>query len=390
MNVILIVLDGVGVGELDDACKFGDIGSNTLGNLSKKVFLKIPNLLKLGISNIIDLNNLPPVEMPAAAYGKMAEVSEGKDTITGHWEISGIISSEAFPTYPDGFPPEVIEPFEHKIERQIIGNKPASGTQIIEELGDEHLKTGRPIVYTSADSVFQIATHEEVIPLDKLYKWCQIARNILKGNHRVARVIARPFEGTSGNYRRTVNRRDFSVKPPGETMLNRLENNNIIVIAIGKVSDIFADDGISEVVKCTGNKNIMDETIKLIRDKQIKINDDRFIISNLVDFDMLYGHRNDTNGFANALKEFDNQLDEVLNSLSDDDILIITADHGCDPTTASTDHSREYVPVLIYGKKIKPSNIGTRHSFADLGETILSLFELKNIGTGKSFANLIT
>lgn len=385
MNVILIVLDGVGVGELEDAHKYGDEGSNTLGNLSKKVVLKIPNLLKLGISNIVDLNNLPPVQKPDAAYGKMAEVSEGKDTITGHWEISGVISGKTFPTYPNGFPNEVIERFEHNIGRQIIGNKPASGTQIIKELGDEHLKTGKPIVYTSADSVFQIAAHEEVVSPDKLYKWCQIARNILKGNHRVARVIARPFEGTSGNYRRTANRRDFSVKPPGETILNRLEKNNIKVIAIGKVSDIFAGDGVTEVVKCTGNKNIMYETVRLIKNGQ-----DKFIISNLVDFDMLYGHRNDTDGFANALEEFDSQLDEALNSLSDNDILIITADHGCDPTTASTDHSREYVPVLIYGKKIKPVNMGTRRSFADLGETILSLFELSNIGTGESFANLIT
>ncbi|MFA4886343.1 MAG: phosphopentomutase [Desulfotomaculaceae bacterium] len=377
-RVALLVLDSVGVGELPDAGDYGDTGSNTLGNLARAVGgLKMPNLGSLGLGNIIPIEGVPPAANPRASFGRMAEKSAGKDTTTGHWEMAGIILERPFPVYPHGFPPDLIKTYEERIGRPVLGNKVASGTVIIEELGAKHMATGYPIVYTSADSVFQVAAHEEIIPLEELYRICRIAREMLTGEHAVGRVIARPFEGKPDDFRRTVNRHDFSLKPPGRTLLDLLKENGVKVTAVGKIRDIFDGEGVTEAITTKGNTDGMDKALKLVQSDM-----DGFVFTNLVDFDMLYGHRNNPRGYADALEELDRWFPELIKSLQDDDVLIITADHGCDPTTASTDHSREYVPLLVYGKHLQGGvNLGVRETFADIAATVSEFFGLKfNIG----------
>lgn len=386
-KVTMIVLDSVGVGEMPDAAKYGDEGSNTLGNTARAVGgLNMPNMQKLGIGNIIDVMGVPPVKKPLGAYGKAAEKSPGKDTTTGHWELAGVVLERPFPVYPNGFPPEIIEEFEKRTGTKILGNKPASGTQIIQELGDEHVRTKYPIVYTSADSVFQIAAHEDIIPLERLYEMCRIAREILQGEHAVARVIARPFTGASGNYVRTYNRADFSLKPPYETLLDKVSAAGMEVIGVGKIWDIFAGQGITKSIHTNGNTDGINKTILAINEL-----DRGLVFTNLVDYDMLYGHRNDPVGYAKALEEFDARLPEIISKLKEEDVLIITADHGCDPTTESTDHSREYIPVLIYGNKIKPAvNLNTLPCFSDVGQTVADFLGCEKLRNGKSLKELIT
>ncbi|HHY79416.1 MAG TPA: phosphopentomutase [Thermoanaerobacter sp.] len=380
-RVILIVLDSVGVGELPDAYKFGDEGSNTLGHVTEKTGIGLPNMGKLGLGNIIPLKSVPENPNAVGGYGKMAEKSAGKDTTTGHWEIAGLITEKPFPTYPHGFPEEIIKEFEKRIGRKVLGNKPASGTEIIKELGEEHVKTGYPIVYTSADSVFQVAAHEDVIPLEELYRICEIAREILKGDHAVGRVIARPFTGTPGNFVRTGNRRDFSLKPFEPTILDMLKEAGYEVFAIGKIEDIFAGQGITEINHTTNNDEGITATIKAM--DEIK---NGLIFTNLVDFDMLYGHRNDVEGYAKALTHFDNRLPEIMGKLTKEDLLIITADHGCDPTTPSTDHSREYVPLLVYSPSMKHGvNLGVRSTYSDVAATIAEIFKVGPTKHGTSF-----
>ncbi|EGD52709.1 phosphopentomutase [Thermoanaerobacter ethanolicus JW 200] len=380
-RVILIVLDSVGVGELPDAYKFGDEGSNTLGHVTEKTGIELPNMGKLGLGNIIPLKSVPENPNAVGGYGKMAEKSAGKDTTTGHWEIAGLITEKPFPTYPHGFPEEIIKEFEKRIGRKVLGNKPASGTEIIKELGEEHVKTGYPIVYTSADSVFQVAAHEDVIPLEELYRICEIAREILKGDHAVGRVIARPFTGTPGNFVRTGNRRDFSLKPFEPTILDMLKEAGYEVFAIGKIEDIFAGQGITEKNHTTNNDEGITATIKAM--DEIK---NGLIFTNLVDFDMLYGHRNDVEGYAKALTHFDNRLPEIMGKLTKEDLLIITADHGCDPTTPSTDHSREYVPLLVYSPSMKHGiNLGVRSTYSDVAATIAEIFKVGPTKHGTSF-----
>lgn len=381
-RVILVIMDSAGIGELPDAAQYGDEGSNTIGNICKEMpELKLNNLLELGLGNIDNLD-IGKAENITGSYGRALELSPGKDTTTGHWEIAGITLKQAFPTYPEAFPKEIIDEFEKAIGTKCIGNEVASGTEIISRLGDEHVKTGYPIVYTSADSVFQIAAHEEVVPLEKLYEMCQKARELLKGEHAVGRVIARPFIGNSGTYKRTSNRKDFSLLPITKTMLDIIKENNMSVMAVGKIEDIFAGTGITDAVHTKSNMDGVNSTIEYM-----KKNKKGLIFTNLVDFDMVYGHRNDTAGYGNALKEFDNRIPEIIKEMKDSDVLIITADHGCDPTTPSTDHSREYIPILIYGKNIKKGiNIGTRQGFGDIGATVLDLLELPMDGIhGNSF-----
>ncbi len=380
-RAILLVLDGVGIGELPDAAEYGDEGSNTLVNTAKAVGrLNLPNLQRMGLGNIEQIEGVTPAEKPIACYGKMREVSAGKDTTTGHWEIAGIIREKPFPTYPNGFPPEIIEAFEKAIGRKVLGNKPASGTAIIEELGEEHLRTGYPIVYTSADSVFQIAAHEEIVPVEQLYEWCRIAREILRGEHEVARVIARPFVGTPGNFKRTPRRRDFSVPPPYPTLLDALTEAGLKVVTVGKIDDIFAGRGVTFAIHTSDNRDGMQqvETITVQGDFD-------FLWCTLVDFDTVYGHRNNPQGFARALREFDDWLGSFLPKLRDSDLLIITADHGNDPTTPSTDHSREYVPLLIWTPSLKEGKpLGVRQTFADVAATIADWLEVEWRGAGKS------
>jgi phosphopentomutase len=366
-RAILFVLDGVGIGELPDAADYGDEGSNTLANMAKAVGgLNLPNLQRMGLGNIERIEGVPPAEKPIACYGKMREVSAGKDTTTGHWEIAGVIREKPFPTYPNGFPPEIIEAFEKAIGRKVLGNKPASGTAIIEELGEEHLRTGYPIVYTSADSVFQIAAHEEIVPVEQLYEWCRIAREILRGEHEVARVIARPFIGTPGNFKRTPRRRDFSVPPPYPTLLDALTEAGLKVVTVGKIDDIFAGRGVTFAIHTSDNRDGMQQVETLTVQ-----GDFDFLWCTLVDFDTVYGHRNNPQGFAQALKEFDEWLGNFLPKLMGGDLLIITADHGNDPTTPSTDHSREYVPLLIWTPSLKEGKpLGVRQTFADVAATI--------------------
>ena len=380
--VLLIILDSLGIGELPDAGEYKDEGSNTLGNIAKAMGgIRLPHLEMLGIGNIAKFDGIKKIKNPIASFGIMAEASKGKDTTTGHWEIAGIILDKAFPTYPKGFPSEIIEPFKKKIGRDILCNKPASGTEIINKLGDEHIKTGFPIIYTSADSVFQIAAHEDVIPPENLYEMCRIARAMLKHPHNVSRVIARPFVGTSGKFVRTERRRDFSLPPPDNTLLDILTDNLIQVLAIGKIDDIFAGKGITDSIHTKDNE----DGIKKILKAMPKI-EKGLIFVNLNDYDSKYGHRNDTEGYAKALIEFDKELPKILDKMKKDDILIITADHGCDPTTPSTDHSREYVPLLVYGDGVKSGvNLGVRKSFADLGQTIAEIFNVEKLKAGVSF-----
>lgn len=374
-------MDSVGVGALPDADKYGDAGSNTLGHTAKAVGeLKLPHLGRLGLGNIIDIIGTPAVTEPVAAYGRMAERSAGKDTTTGHWEMAGIILEQPFPVYPNGFPAQIITQFEEKIGRSVLGNIAASGTEIIKELGQRHLETGYPIVYTSADSVFQIAAHEEVVSVDELYAMCQIAREMLNGDHAVGRVIARPFLGKPGYFQRTTRRHDYSIKPSGQTILDLLLKNNIMVTTVGKIYDIFAGQGISRTIPATGNAAGMDRTLELLQAPG-----EGLLFTNLVDFDMLYGHRNDPFGYAEALMELDRRIPELLDTMCPEDVLILTADHGCDPTTPSTDHSREYVPLLFYGEAVKAGvRLGTRETFADVAATIADIFGL-TMAVGQSF-----
>jgi phosphopentomutase len=377
-RVILIVLDSVGIGAMPDAVEFGDEGSDTLGNIARQRNLKLPNLCGLGLANIKPLSGLEPVKNPAGAYGKCALASPGKDTTTGHWEMAGILLERPFPLYPHGFPPEVIELFEARIGRKILGNKPASGTEIIKELGAEHQSTGSPIVYTSADSVFQIAAHERVIPLNELYRICETAREILRGPHEVGRVIARPFEGDPGRFVRTPNRKDFAVPPPKGMLLDKLSEQHVPVYGVGKIADIFLQRGIREYVKSKDNNDGMEKTIQAMG-KQLN----GLIFVNLVDFDQLFGHRNDVDGYAEALEAFDRWLPGL--QLQAEDLVVLTADHGCDPTTSSTDHSREYTPLLVYGSHVRAGvNLGTRRTLADIGQTVAETFGTE-IKAGTSF-----
>lgn len=384
-RAIIIVLDSLGVGEMPDAVAYGDVGSNTLGNIAlamkNQPWFKLENLKSLGLGHIEGVDLIEKSEDPLGSMGRLAERSKGKDTTTGHWEIAGIVLDNAFPTYPEGFPDEVIDAFEKAIGRKCIGNYPASGTVIIEELGEEHMKTGYPIVYTSADSVFQIAAHESVIPIDQLYEICEKARSILTGKHAVGRVIARPFEGQPGSFSRTDRRRDFSLKPIKKTVLDFAKEQGFEVRAVGKIEDIFAGQGITHAVHIHGNTDGIDRTIEWVKDDFSGI-----LFTNLVDFDMLYGHRNNTEGYARAIEDFDQRLPEITGAMKDEDILIITADHGCDPTTESTDHSREYVPVLVYGKPVKRGiNIHTRDSFSDIAATVAEYLGVEAQIEGKSF-----
>ncbi len=381
-RAIIIVMDSVGMGEMPDAGKYGDKGSNTLGNISSAVGgLPLKNLQKLGLGNIDGMMGYEAESQPSGSYGRMEEKSAGKDTTTGHWEMSGIILEQPFPTFPEGFPKEVIEAFENAIGTKIIGNVVASGTEIIKKLGQEHVNTGYPIIYTSADSVFQIAAHEEVIPIDKLYELCTTARNMLVGKYAVGRVIARPFTGTEGNFTRTDRRRDFSLKPIEPTILDYASEKGLKVKAVGKIEDIFSKQGITDAVHIHNNMDGVDRTIEYM-----KQDFEGILFTNLVDFDMLYGHRNDVMGYAKALKEFDGRIPEILENLKEEDLLMITADHGCDPTTPSTDHSREYVPLLVYGKDVKKGvNLGTRSTFSDIAATIAEYLGIEGPKNGNSF-----
>jgi len=379
-RAIILILDGLGVGELPDAAQYGDQGSNTLGHILEAVpEMRLNNFERLGLGNIQGAAGLKPVPQALASWARMAETSAGKDTTSGHWEIAGLILSKPFPTFPHGFPPEIMEPFERRTGLKALGNKPASGTEIIKELGPEHVRTGMPIVYTSADSVFQIAAHEEVIPLKRLYDLCITAREITRPYH-VGRVIARPFLGKEGAFYRTANRRDFSLSPPEETMLDRIKKAGLPVVGIGKIHDIFAGRGLTESIHTENNVEGLRETQRSM--ERIK---EGLIFVNLVDFDMLYGHRNDPQGFARALKEVDEYLPRLLSATRPDDLFIMTADHGCDPMTPSTDHSREYVPLLAYVPGLIGRDLGTRKTFADVSRTILEGMGLPPLGVGEAF-----
>ena len=379
-RVIWIVLDSVGVGEMPDAAAYGDAGSDTLGNIARRRTLKLPNLVRLGLGNLKPLPHIEPAPYPAAAFGRCALASPGKDTTTGHWEMVGIHLAKPFPLYPHGFPPEVMQEFERRTGRGTLGNCAASGTEIIKELGEEHMRTGKPIVYTSADSVFQIAAHEEVIPLWELYKMCETARDILRGPHEVGRVIARPFVGQPGSFTRTPNRKDYAVPPPKGMLLDQLQANQVEVFSVGKIFDVFLGRGILEHEKTKNNADGMAKTLAAMDEVEAGL-----IFVNLVDFDQQYGHRNDVEGYARALEEFDAWLPELERKLQFDDLVIITADHGCDPTTPSTDHSREYVPLLAYRpRKMEGINLGLRRTLSDIGQTVAENFGTK-ISQGASF-----
>lgn len=383
-RVFLIILDSYGIGEAKDAKLFGDEGSNTLGSITKSKYYNTPNLQKMGLFNIDKVTAKEKVAHTIASYGRLEEASKGKDTTIGHWEIAGIISEKALPTYPNGFSDEILNEFKEKTGRGVICNKPYSGTEVIKDFGKEHMETGDLIVYTSADSVFQIAAHEEIVPLEELYKYCKIAREMLTGENGVGRVIARPFIGEHP-FQRTPNRHDYSLLPPKKTMLDYLYEKGFDTIGIGKIYDIFAGQGIKETESIIDNVDGMEKTIKL---QEKDFNGLAFI--NLVDFDMKYGHRNDIEGYAKAATKFDEQLGEFMQNMKEDDILIITADHGCDPGFKGTDHSREDVPLLVYGRNIKENvSLGTRNSFSDIAKTILDIFEVDGDINGTSFLNEI-
>ena len=382
-RVLLVVLDSVGIGEMPDAADYGDAGSDTLGHALGSREVKIPNLRGMGLANIRRLP-VQPTETPAGAFGKAATQSRGKDTTTGHWEMGGIITSNPFPTYPDGFPRRVLDPFEEAIGRSVLGNKAASGTEIIKELGEEHVRTGRPIVYTSADSVFQIAAHEHVVSLDQLYRWCEIARELLTGQDRVGRVIARPFIGEPGSFQRTEARQDYAIDPPEQTLLDRMKAAGLAVTGVGKIGSIFCHRGTTEELAAGNNNASVNQTLLALGETTRGL-----IFTNLVDFDMLYGHRNDVEGYARALEAFDLRLPEIQEAMREDDLLIISADHGCDPGDVSTDHTREYVPVLVWGRRARAgADLGIRSSLADIGQTIAQNFGLE-LSAGRSFLNEI-
>ncbi len=380
-RVFLIVLDSVGIGAMEDAADFGDVGTNTLRSASTSPYFHMPNMKKLGLFNIDGVKDWAPTEEhPSAVYGRMKEASKGKDTTIGHWEISGVISKKPLPVYPNGFPQELLDEFSRMTGRGVLCNKPYSGTEVIKDYGDEHVKTGKLIVYTSADSVFQIAAHEDVVPLEELYNDCKIARKLLTGEHSVGRVIARPFVGADGNYTRTTNRHDYSLEPPKETMLDALKAAGKDVIGVGKIHDIFAGRGITSYVYTKGNADGLARTLEYLEQDF-----DGLCFVNLVDYDMLYGHRNNIDGYAKALTEFDETLPEIMAKMKEEDLLMITADHGCDPGyTCSTDHSREHTPFIIYGKKLPSKNLGTRDTFADIGATVLDYLGVKGNIAGET------
>lgn len=385
-RVFLFVLDSCGAGAMPDSESFGDIGVNTLRSCASSPKLNIPNMVSCGLGNIDGLDFLGTVNAPVGAYGKLAESSMGKDTTIGHWEIAGIISPNPLPTYPDGFPEEILEPFKQATGRGILANCPMSGTEVITKFGEEHVKTGDLIVYTSADSVFQIAAHEEVVPIDKLYEYCHIARKLLQGKHGMGRVIARPFVGDAVNgFKRTSNRHDYSLEPPKDTLLDVIKANGLDSIAVGKIYDIFAGKGTTEHVYNTSNANGLEHAMHYA-DQDFH----GLCFINLVDFDMVYGHRRDVDGYALALNEFDQWLPKFMEKLGDEDLVMITADHGCDPAyTATTDHTREYIPLLVLGKKVKPVNLGTRTGFDRIAATIAEVLGVQMDTSGESFASEI-
>jgi phosphopentomutase len=380
-RILLIVLDSVGAGELPDAHKYGDQGSDTLGNISRAVPLRVPTLRSLGLSRVSTVVDEPPAAAPLGAFGRMAEASPGKDSVTGHWEIGGLVLDRPFPVFPEGFPPEIMDEFERRIGRSTLGNKAASGTAIIDELGPEHIRTGFPIVYTSADSVFQIAAHEDVIPVPRLYELCEIAFELVGLGRGVGRVIARPFVGRPGAFSRTANRRDFALTPFAPTLLDVLTAAGVPVVAIGKIEDLFAGRGIASAVHTTSDAHGMDEV-----ERALGTHPRGLIFANLVDFDTQYGHRNDPAGYAANLERFDARLAALLPRVGAGDLLFITADHGNDPTTPSTDHSREHVPLFVYGPRVRPAtDLGVRPTFADLGQTIAAVFAAGPLAHGTSF-----
>ena len=380
-RILLVVLDGAGIGAMPDAPEWGDAGSDTFGHILESRAVRLPNLQRYGLGNIRPLAQLPPIDHPAGSYGRCALRSNGKDTTTGHWEMAGIILERAFPTYPDGFPEAVIDRFVREADVPgILGNIPASGTEIIKVLGEEHVQTHKPIVYTSADSVFQIAAHEEVIPLERLYEICEVARRILDGEHKVGRVIARPFLGQPGAFYRTENRHDYAVPPPRENLLPALADADLDVVCIGKIASIYDSLGVTKDLTAKNNEQSITQTIRALEE-----NSRGLIFSNLVDFDMLYGHRRDTEGYAKALEHFDSRLPEIEAAMRDDDLMMITADHGNDPTFPGSDHTREYAPLLVFGKSARPGvNLGTRRSLADIGQSIAENFGLK-LTAGEGF-----
>jgi phosphopentomutase len=385
-RVVLIVLDSVGVGELPDAGSYGDEGSDTLGNISRHVRVRLPALCSLGLRRVGFIEGEEPESTGArGAFGRMAEASPGKDSVTGHWELMGLVLDRPFPVFPDGFPAGVISTFEERIGRRTLGNKAASGTAIIDELGPEHLRTGRPIVYTSADSVFQIAAHEDIVPVPELYRYCEIAFALVGVGHGVGRVIARPFVGVPGAFQRTANRRDFALTPFAPTLLDRLTEAGIPVVAIGKIEDLFAGRGMSSAVHTTSDAHGMDEV-----ERALDTTPRGLIFANLVDFDTVYGHRNDPAGYAANLERFDARLSTLMPRIGAADVLVVTADHGNDPTTPSTDHSREHVPLLVFGPSVRAGvDLGTRPTFADLGQTIAELFGVGPLANGSSFLGQI-
>ncbi|MEI6603233.1 MAG: phosphopentomutase [Clostridia bacterium] len=385
-RAIIIVLDSCGVGSLPDAAEYGETHCNTLKNTIESEKITLPHLNALGLGHICETQFTPKVAKPTGCFGKMNEASKGKDTTTGHWEMAGLRLDKPFPLYPHGFPPDVVAQFEAAIGRKTLGNYPASGTEIIKVLGEEHLRTGYPIIYTSDDSVFQIATNEAIVSDEELYDMCRKARQVLVGEHAVGRVIARPFEGTNASdFRRTPRRHDFSVDPFGKTILDLAVDAGLKVSGVGKIYDIFNGKGVTETVSTAGNTMGIEKTIALVKTRF-----DGILFTNLVDFDMLYGHRNDTLGYATALQEFDVALPEIMASMDDDDVLFLTADHGCDPTTVGTDHTREYVPIIVYGKKCKAGvDLGIRETFSDLGATVADYLGTERPAHGRSFLNQI-
>jgi phosphopentomutase len=388
-RAIVIVMDSVGIGELPDAASYGDQGSDTIGHIARRVPLEVPTLRALGLGRVAALGaasrSAPPSAVVPAAVGRMAEASAGKDSVTGHWEMMGIVLDRAFPTFPKGFAPAVITEFSRRTGRGVLGNRAASGTAIIDELGPEHMRTGSLIVYTSADSVFQIAAHEDVVPVSELYRACEIAYTIVGEGLGVGRVIARPFVGQPGAFTRTTNRRDYALPPPGETLLDRVKAASLPVVAIGKIEDLFAARGMTTAIHTKSDEDGMDQI-----ERQMATVDRGLIFTNLVDFDTQYGHRNDTAGYAENLERFDRRLGRVVPLLRNEDLLVVTADHGNDPTTPSTDHSREYVPLLVAGPRVRAADLGTRETFADLGQTLAELFGVGPLPHGTSFLGTLT